>query len=206
MFIFSNFLLIEIMLFNIYSNDLLSFSEVRTFMYRAFLLFEISSYLLAISSSILYRLKITYMFYLYKMKPLTIDSFKPHKIRAVSSDKKSVDDFSYTSVRFEYDGDKIPPLRIDGSFRISKFKNSKGLIYSLSINCDESLEEFFNELRGVIANEICRLVPKVNGKRLSPDSFELVKSGKHGQNVYTKIYTRTSGKAKCKVSGLVENG
>ena len=41
-------------------------------------------------------------------------------------------------------------------------------------------------------------------KRLNPDSFELVKSSKHGQNIYAKIYTRTSGKAKCKVSGLVE--
>ena len=35
------------------------------------------------------------------MKTLTIDSFKCEKIRAVSSDLKSVDDFNYTSVRFE---------------------------------------------------------------------------------------------------------
>ena len=139
------------------------------------------------------------------MKPLTIDSFKINNIRAVSSDQKSVDDFSYTSVKFEYDGDKIPPLRIDGSFRIFKFKNSKGSIYSLSINCDESLEQFFNDLREVIANETCKLVPKVNGKKLYPDSFELVKSSKHGQNVYAKIYTKASGKAKCKVSGLVDD-
>ena len=138
------------------------------------------------------------------MKPLTIDSFKPEKIRRVSSDKKSVDNFNYTSVKFEYDGNKLPPLRIDGTFRIFKFKNSKGSIYSLSINCDESLEDFFNKLREVIANETCKLISKVNGKRLNPDSFELVKSSKHGQNVYAKIYTRTSGKAKCKVSGLVE--
>ena len=48
------------------------------------------------------------------------------------------------------------------------------------------------------------MIPKANGKRLNPNSFELVKSGKHGQNVYAKIYTSTSGKAKCKVSGLVE--
>ena len=48
------------------------------------------------------------------------------------------------------------------------------------------------------------MIPKVNGKRLNPDSFELVKSSKHGRNVYAKIYTRASGKAKCKVSGLVE--
>ena len=80
-----------------------------------------------------------------------------------------------------------------------KFKNSKGSIYSLSINCDESLEEFFKSLREVIANETCRLVSKVNGKKLNLDSFELVKSGKHGQNVYAKIYTRASGKTKCKV-------
>ena len=139
------------------------------------------------------------------MKPLTIDSFKTNNIKAVSSDLKSVDDFNYTSVKFEYDGDKIPPLRIDGSFRIFKFKNSKGPIYSLSINCDESLEESFNDLREVIANETCRLVPKANGKKLSPDSFEPVNSGKHGQNVYAKIYTRASGKAKCKISELVDN-
>ena len=136
------------------------------------------------------------------MKPLTTDSFKINNIRAVSSDQKSVDDFNYTSVKFEYDGDKIPPLRIDGSFRIFKFKNSKGSIYSLSINCDESLEEFFNDLREVIANETCRLFPKGNGKKLNPDSFELVKSGKYGQNIYAEIYTRASGKAKCKISGL----
>ena len=37
-----------------------------------------------------------------------------------------------------------------------------------------------------------------------PDSFDLVKSGKHGCNVYAKIYTRASGRVKCKVSGLVE--
>ena len=96
-------------------------------------------------------------------------------------------------------------LRVDGSFRIFKFKNSKGPIYSLSINCDESLEEFFNDLREVIANKTCRLTPKVNGKRLDPDSFELVKSGKHGQNVYAKIYTKASGKAKCKISELNES-
>ena len=96
------------------------------------------------------------------------------------------------------------PLRIDGTFRIFKFKNSKGTIYSLSINRYESLEKFFNDLRDVIANQTCKLVPKVNGKRLNPDSFALVKSGKHGQNVYAKIYTRASGKAECKVSELVD--
>ena len=138
------------------------------------------------------------------MKPLTIDSFEPEKIRAICSDQKSVNDFNYTLVHFEYDGDRLPPLKIDGSSRIFKFKNSKGPIYSLSINCDESLEKFFESLQEVIANETCRLVPRGNGKKLSPDSFDLVESGKHGHNVYAKIYTRASGRVKCKVSGLVE--
>ena len=122
------------------------------------------------------------------MKPLTIHSFKCEKIRSVSSDLKSVDDFNYTSVKFEYNGEAVPPLRIDGTFRLFRHKNSKGPIYSLSINCDEALEEFFGRLRDVIANEACRLIPKVNGKRLNPDSFHLIKSSKHGLNVYAKIY------------------
>ena len=63
---------------------------------------------------------------------------------------------------------------------------------------------FFESLRDITANETCRLVPRVNGKKLSPDSFEIVKSSKHGRNVYAKIYTRASGRAKCKVSRLVE--
>ena len=137
------------------------------------------------------------------MNPLIIDSFKPDNIRAVTSDQKSVD-FNYTTVKFEYNGSKIPPLRIDGTCRIFKFKYSNGTIYSLSINCDEFLKNFFNELQEVIANQTCKLVPKVNGKRLSPDSFELVKSSKYGQNVYAKIYTKVSGKVKCKVSELVD--
>ena len=48
------------------------------------------------------------------------------------------------------------------------------------------------------------MVPKVNGKKLNPDSFELVKSSRQGQNVSAKIYTKASGKVKCKVSELVD--
>ena len=40
---------------------------------------------------------------------------------------------------------------------------------------------------------------------MSPGSFGLVKSGKHGKNVYAKIYTKASGKAECKVSELSES-
>ena len=42
--------------------------------------------------------------------------------------------------------------------------------------------------------------PKVNGKKLRPEEFELVKDSKVRRNVYAKIYPRKSGKFKCHVS------
>ena len=52
----------------------------------------------------------------------------------------------------------------------------------------------------VVAKESCRLVPKVNGRKLKPEEFELVKDSKVGRNVYAKIYTKKSGKVKCRES------
>ena len=44
------------------------------------------------------------------------------------------------------------------------------------------------------------MVPKVNGRKLKPEDLELVKDSKVGKSVYTKIYTRKSGKVKCRIS------
>ena len=44
------------------------------------------------------------------------------------------------------------------------------------------------------------MVPKVSGKKLKPEEFELVKDSKVGRSVYENIYTRKSGKVKCRVS------
>ena len=44
------------------------------------------------------------------------------------------------------------------------------------------------------------MVPKVNGRKLKPEEFELVKDSKIGRNIYVKIYTKKSGKVKCPVS------
>ena len=44
------------------------------------------------------------------------------------------------------------------------------------------------------------MVPKLNGKKLKPEDFELIKNSKVGRSVYAKIYARKSGKAKCRVS------
>ena len=134
------------------------------------------------------------------MKSLTIETFNPDMIKAINSEQKRAGDINYTSVKFTYDGGKIPPLRIDGKFRLFRFKNSKGDIYFLSIKCNEANERFFERLYKAVACESCRLVPKVNGKKLKAEDFELVKDSKVGRNVHTKIYTKKSGKVKRRVS------
>ena len=94
----------------------------------------------------------------------------------------------------------MPPLRIDGKFRLFRFKNHRGDIYSLSIRCNEENEPFFRHLCDAVAQESCRLVPKVNGTNLKSEDFDLVKDNKSGRAVYAKIYSRKSGKAKCRIS------
>ena len=44
------------------------------------------------------------------------------------------------------------------------------------------------------------MVRKVNSRKLKPEDFELIKDNKSGRAVYAKIYSRTSGKARCRVS------
>ena len=109
-------------------------------------------------------------------------------------------EIKYTLVKFEYSGGKIPPLRIDGKFRLFRLKNPRGDIYSLSTRCNKENETFFERLCKVVVNKSCRLVPKVNGKKLKPEDFELIKDSKVGRSVYTMIYLRKSGKAKCRIS------
>ena len=127
-------------------------------------------------------------------------TFNPDMIKVINSEQKKAGEINYTSVKFEYDGGAIPPLRINGKFRLFRFKNPRGDIYSLSIRCDREKEPFFRKLCEVVALESCRLVPKVNGRKLKPEDFELIKDNKSWRTVYTKIYSRKSGKAKCRIS------
>ena len=108
------------------------------------------------------------------MEPLTIETFNPDMIKAVNYEQKKAGEINYTSVKFEYTGGKIPPLRVNGKFRLFRFKNPRGDIYSLSIKCDTKNESFFERLCKVVAKESCRLVPKVNGRKLKPEDFELI--------------------------------
>ena len=134
------------------------------------------------------------------MEPLTIETIKPDMIKVVNSEQKKAGEINYTSVKFECNGGSMPPLRIDGKFRFFRFKNHRGDIYSLSIRCDKENEPFFRRLCDAVARESCRLVPKVNDKKFKPEDFDLLKDSKLGWSVYAKIYSRKSGKAKCRIS------
>ena len=137
------------------------------------------------------------------MELLTVETFNSGMIKVINSEQKRAGEINYTSVKFSYDrapGGKIPPFRVDGKFRLFRFKNPRGDIYSLSIRCNEGNEKFFKRLCEVVACESCKLVLKLNGKKLKPEDYELVKDSKVGRSVYAKIYMRKSGKAKCRVS------
>ena len=94
------------------------------------------------------------------MEPLTIETFNPDMIKAINSEQKKSGNINYTSVKFKYNGGKIPPLRVDGKFKLFRFKNDKTDIYSLSIKCNEENERFFERLCEVVAKESCRFVSK----------------------------------------------
>ena len=80
-----------------------------------------------------------------------IEMFKTDKITAISVDDKSSGEFNYKSVKFAYDGGEVPPIRIDGDFRLFRFRNKNSDTYLLSITCDSTNESFFRELSKVIA-------------------------------------------------------
>ena len=93
------------------------------------------------------------------MVGLTIETFETDKITAISVDDKSSGGSNYKSVKFAYDGGEVPPIRIDGDFRLFRFRKKNSDTYSLSITCDPTNESFFRELSNVIAKESCKINP-----------------------------------------------
>ena len=87
---------------------------------------------------------------------------------------------------------KVPPIRINGEFKLYNFKGN----YSLSIQCDEEKVEFFEKLENMIARETCRYL---GSRKLKPEELKLVKDSKVGKTVYSKIYTRF-GKSRCLIA------
>ena len=136
-------------------------------------------------------------YFLYKMVVLTIETFKTDKITAISVDVKSSRGSSYKSVKFAYDGGQVPPICIGGDFRLFRFRNKNSDTYSLSITCDPTNESFFRELNKVIAKESCKIL---KDKSIKPEDFELIRDNRSGRSVYAKIYSKKSGKVKCRIS------
>ena len=95
------------------------------------------------------------------MVVLTIEMFKTDKITAISVDNKSSGGSNYKSVKFAYDGGEMPLIRIDGDFRLFRFRNKNSDTYSQLITCDPTNESFFRELRNVIAKNLARYA-KIN--------------------------------------------
>ena len=141
---------------------------------------------------------------LYKMEVLMIKTFNTDKVEANSINNKSSGDTNYKSAKFVYDGRDMPPLCTDGDFSLFRFRNKNGDTYSLSITCDSTNESFFGKLNKVIAKESCKIL---KDKSIKPGDFELIRENRSGRSVYAKIYSKRSGKVKCRISqGCYKNG
>ena len=131
------------------------------------------------------------------MEALTIKTFETSKISTAKVSENRSKDFKYKSVTFAYDGEEVPPIRVDGNFRVFKFENKNGPVYSLVINCTGDNESFFRKFNSVLANQSCKIL---KGHTVTLKNFELVKENKYGCSVFSKIYLRKSGKARCRIS------
>ena len=130
------------------------------------------------------------------MEALTVETFKTSKISAVEVSERHSKDFNYKSIRSAYDGGEVPPIRVDGNFRIFKFENKNGPVYSLVINCTGDNESFFRKLNSTLANQSCKIL---KDHTVTPENFELVKENIYGCSVFAKVYCNKSGKTKCRI-------
>ena len=128
---------------------------------------------------------------------LTIETFKTDKITAISVEDKSSGVSNYKSVKFAYDGREVPPMCIDGDFRLFRFRNKNSDTYSLLITCDPTNESFIRKLNKVIDEESCKIL---KDESIKPDDFKLIRDNRSGRSVYAKIYSKRSGKVKCRIS------
>ena len=127
------------------------------------------------------------------MEVLKLKRFNPNKMKAVISKKMRYSEREFTSVRFSYDGSDVPAIRVDGSFRLFDFNNDGKVTYSLVIKCGNNEDSF---------QKLCRVLARVSSKITNEkQNFELVKKTKSGSKVvYGKIYTKSNGKVKCRIS------
>ena len=127
------------------------------------------------------------------MEVLKLKEFNPNKLKAVISKKVRYGEREFTSVKFSYDGSDVPVISVDGSFRLYDFNSDRKVTYSLVIKCGNNEDSFQN---------LCRVLSRESSKITNEkQNFELVKDTKSGSKVvYGKIYTKSNGKVKCRIS------
>ena len=97
------------------------------------------------------------------MEPLTIENFD-------ISDSFILDPYAgrygLTLAKFISFGTKksLPPIRIDGEFKVFINRNGKNKSFSLAISVDESNEEFFKKLEFSLAGLASAALPPANLK------------------------------------------
>ena len=132
------------------------------------------------------------------MEALTIKTFKTNKISTAEVSEKDSKEYNYKSVEIAYDGAEVPPIRVDGIFRINKhFKNNNVPVYHLAIECTGANESFFRKLNSVLAKKTCEIF---KDDTITPEDFELISETKYGRYVFVKIYLKRSEKVKCRIS------
>ena len=131
------------------------------------------------------------------MEALTIKTFKTNKMSAAKVSENRSQDFKYKSITFAYDGEEVPPIRVDGNFRVFMLESKNGPVYSLAISCTGDNESFFKKLNSVLTNQSCKIF---KDHTVTPEEFELVKENKYGCSVFTKNYLKKAGKTRCRIS------
>ena len=92
----------------------------------------------------------------------------------------------------------LPPIRLDGDFKVFINRTDKGKSFSLAISVDKSNEEFFKGLEHSLSGLVSFALPL-----MKPEDFKLIKESKNYHNVYCKIYMYPSGTPKFYYSKLV---
>ena len=147
--------------------------------------------------SVILNKLISFLISVLKMEPLTIESFDVSDLFILDP---YAGRYGLTLAKFISLGTKksLPPIRIDGEFKVFINKNGKNKSFSLAVSVDKSNEEFFKKLENSLSDLASSALPLTE-----PEDFKLIKESKNYRNVYCKIYTYPSGTPKCIYSQLV---
>ena len=92
----------------------------------------------------------------------------------------------------------LPPIGIDGDFKVFINKNNGKKSFSLAISVDKTNEYFFERLEHSLSQLASVALPCTK-----PEDFKVFKESKNYCNIYCKIYMHPSGSPKCYYSEWV---